>query len=608
MGRVVAGMISDVHGERSAAMKPVAAQAMGYGRNRSDPWWLFLLLLLALNAPNLMPWERALYPATWLIDLIDRVVKCTVLALVALALFRRPWKAWLAAWVLVLWWMPLSLAVRWVTEGPITSSLVGMAMATSAGELVSLVLSVSWFWLVLLLGWNLCMGLWVRWLRRQSAWEWRSRWRLSQGLICLALVLVGAYQKGVHQDRPPARTSASAAHDPFGEGDRPVGADGDLPYAFPFELPWALAQYWQAKQVVDSARTNLMELPTESRLVVDAASPDLVVLVVGESSSRSAWQLFNPAAPATTPRLLLRLAGQGLYLFEDVVAQSTSTRQAVPSMLSPQPLLWPDGRPNANATQSIVGLASQAGYRTTWLSNQAAVGKFDGVIAAYAEEAQSRAFLNPASFMQQGTHDEVLLAPLKRHLAAHPKVFVVLHTMGSHFRFDHRYPSAFEHFDSSKGVQLAYWNTVAYTDHVLDQVIELLERDGRKAALLYVSDHGQGLPEKKCNKAEVNRVTKEAYEVPAFVWLSASLRAARPEFGEQLKAQRDTPYTTAAVYQTLRDLMEAPASHSPGSMAQEQSFFSSPASHFPQRVVAPSLHWVEFRQAAARNPCFIGAP
>lgn len=602
-------MISDVHGERSAAMKPLAIQAMGSGRNGpTAPWWLLLLLLLALNVPNLMPWERALYPATWLIDLIDRLVKCIVLALVVLALFRKPWKAWLAAWVLVLWWMPISLAVRWVTEGPITSSLVGMAMATSAGELVSLVLSFSWLWMVLLLGWNLCMGLWVRWLRRQSAWEWRSRWRLSLGLICLALVLAGMYQKWGRQERMQAQTSVSAAHDPFGDGDRPVGADGDLPYAFPFELPWALAQYWQAKQVVDSARTNLKKLPAESGLAVDAASPDLVVLVVGESSSRSAWQLFNPAAPATTPLLLRRLASQGLYLFEDVVAQSTSTRQAVPSMLSPQPLMWPDGRPNANATQSIVSLASQAGYRTAWLSNQAAVGKFDGVIAAYAEEAQSRAFLNPASFMQQGTHDEVLLAPLKRHLAAHPKVFVVLHTMGSHFRFDHRYPPAFERFDSSKGDHQAYWNTVAYTDHVLDQVIEMLERDGRKAALLYVSDHGQGLPEKKCKKAEVNRVTKEAYEVPAFVWLSSSLRAARPEFGERLKAQRGTPYTTAAVYQTLRDLVEAPAPHVPVPIDQGQSFFSAPAIPVPQRVVAPSLHWVDFRPAAERNPCFIGAP
>lgn len=589
------------------AQQPAFLHVPAPGHSRAAAW-VFVLLLLLINLPNLMPWERQIYPETWWMDAVDRLFKCLLMTGLVLSLFSRPWKAWLVIWLLVGWWMPASIAVRVISESPITSSLVGMAMASSPAELWSLLSSLpALFWLGVV-AWNLAsMGL-VFWLRRHPDWCWIAPLRLRVLIIAAALLLAPVVLGMSKASSSSAETAWEPAHsDPFAAADTPIGLDGDLPFAFPYELAWAAAQYWQARQVVDVARAGLRQPAPAEELVVGDGAPEVVVLVIGESSARGAWRLFNPDAPATTPRLGERQRRDaGLLLFTNVVAQSTSTRQAVPSMLTPQPLLWPDGKPNAAATQSIVSLATRAGYATAWFSNQSAVGRYDGVIAAYADEAQTTAFLNPSSFFNQGSLDEVLLPAWQRHMASWPKVFAVLHTMGSHFRFDHRYPKGFGLFPESQDPRETYFNSVAYTDQLLADIIDRLEADGRPAVMVYVSDHGQGMAGDACQRSEFNRVTADAYEVPALVWLSGAYARQHPGTVRRLSALMAAPYTTAAVYQTLRDLIAGDAlSEDSVAAVQRPSLLRRPSTGARQMVVAPSMVWVDFQEAAARDRCLI---
>lgn len=587
-----------------------AGQVQAQGDSRGAVW-VFALLLLLVNLPNLMPWERQLYPDSWLMDAVDRLFKCLLMAALVLSLYSRPWKAWLVIWLLVGWWMPASIAVRVISESPITSSLVGMAMASSPAELWSLLSSLPVpFWLGAL-AWNLAsMGL-VLWLRQHPDWRWKASLRLRVFIIAAALLLAPVVLGMSKASSSSAEVVLRPAHaDPFAAADAPVGVDGDLPFAFPYELAWAAAQYWQARQVVNQARDSLRAPDPAEDLVTGPQSPEIVVLVIGESSSRSAWRLFNPDAPMTTPRLSQRLASDaGLRLFSNVVAESTSTREVVPSMLTPQPLLWPDGRPNPEATQSVVSLAGRAGYATAWFSNQSAVGKYDGVIAAYADEAQTTAFLNPSSFFNQGSFDAVLLPVWQRHMTARPRTFAVLHTMGSHFRFDHRYPAGYGPFPDAQTPRETYYNSVAYTDELLDTVIRALEADGRSAVMVYLSDHGQGLAGDECERSEINRVTADAYEVPALVWLSAPYLRQHPNAGRRLADNAAAPYTTAAVYQTLKDLMAGDAMpEARDTVALPPSFLRHPPPSARQMVVTPGMKWVNFPQAAARDRCLIKTP
>lgn len=581
----------------------------------ATPLWMLGLMLLVLNVPNLMPWERSYYPDTYVFDLVERLLKSVLFAILFLSLFARPWVAWLVAWFLFLWWLPVSVGIRWLSDTPITSNMVGMALASSAGELMNLAVSLPWWATPMLLAWNVFCALILFWLRRRSAWRWpwRMRWQLafvSGALLTIPVVShwSGSAEATVSTLSPTIDSDvAGGGRDAFAEGDKLIATDGTLHLAYPYELPWALAQYWQARNVILKAREQLRRSPVLNWLHPGSLSPEVVVLVIGESSSRQEWRLFTSNAKPTTPRLSARLdQGQALFLFTDVVAQSTATRQAVPSMLTSQPLIWPDGRSNEHPALSILSEAAAADYATAWFSNQAAVGKFDGAIAAYAEEAAVRAFLNPASFTNRGTYDDVLLPPLRKHVSNHSRALVVLHTMGSHFKFSHRYPPGFGSFGSDEDLTDTYRNSIEFTDQFLDSVMSELESTGRSAVLVYVSDHGQGLPEAQCNKPEINRVTAVAYEVPALVWLSPKFLSAFPTIGEILQGNQSHPYTTGAVYQTLRDLIESNGGATKAGNHDRESFLRAPGVVAPQMVVSPDQRWTDFKAAATRSPCFIG--
>ncbi|MEW5823862.1 MAG: phosphoethanolamine transferase, partial [Pseudomonadota bacterium] len=388
----------------------------------------------------------------------------------------------------------------------------------------------------------------------------------------------------------------------FKSADEPIEGGGLLANAFPYELPFSFFQYWRARQVVNDVREKFGSLPSENVFNVSVDSPEVVVLVIGESSSRRAWHLFDSEVEMTTPLLESRLHVRGLYPLSNVIAQSVSTRQSVPSMLTSQPLIWPDGTANENATQSIVSAAANAGYMTAWFSNQAAVGEHDGVVSTYAQEAHISAFLNPSGFWMKGSYDDVLLMPLERYLRNNVRVFVVMHTMGSHFDFSHRYPPGFGVFPFAEGVKETYLNSISYTDWFLEQVILMLERDGRSAVLLYASDHGQGLPGGECKRDRINRLSREAYEVPVFIWLSRSYESSHPAVAGLLKKNENFPYTLAAIPQTVVDLVNGVAVFGKG-CEDKQSFLRVQFGDSPQSIAIAPGRWVDFRRAVLRNPC-----
>lgn len=581
--------------------------------------WLFLLFVLAVNLPNLLwlqPNSSLLLNGT---EYLERLALCMLLAACFVCLFARPWLAWLSLWLLCLWWLPLALGVRFIAGTPITATMIGTAVATSPAELGNLLTSIRWYWFALFVFWNLLCWLLLYWLRCRPYLRWGWTFRGKTAFFCLAmlglphLVLrdnqvlpVVAAEQGesvIETERPAPLFAAGHPLYELDQADQQVGFSYRLPDAFPYELPWAVVQYSQARQAVKAIRAHLQQPDVAYGMQGYAPAAEVVVLVIGESSTRNAWSWFTPDVPATTPRLEARVAqGEYLFGFANTLAQSTATRQAVPSMLTAQPLIWPDGRPNPQATHSIVRMAAAAGYAAGWFSNQAAVGKHDGIIASYAEEADATAFLNPSGFHTQGNYDAVLLPALQRHLDMHERAFVVLHTMGSHFNYQHRYPAGFGLYPDTGDAREAYFNSVAYTDMILDSVIEMLSQDGRKAVLVYASDHGESIPGGSCDAGVANRNTRDAYEVPVLVWLSASYAQSRPHLAEQLNANARQPYTVAALPQTLLDLMRG----------DNQSVLPDPEvqSFVRQRVLrderAVADAWTRrFQQAVEANPCFV---
>ena len=112
------------------------------------------------------------------------------------------------------------------------------------------------------------------------------------------------------------------------------------------------------------------------------------------------------------------------------------------------------------------------------------------------------------------------------------------------------------------------------------------------------------MPGGVCQADSANRTTRDAYEVPALVWLSSAYAQAHPAMAEGLRAHQDHPYTVAAVPQTLLDLMRGDT-QAPVPDAATQSF-ARPARHSDANGREQVPVWTEkFEKAVAKNPCFM---
>jgi len=285
------------------------------------------------------------------------------------------------------------------------------------------------------------------------------------------------------------------------------------------------------------------------------------VLVVGESARPDHWGL-NGYGRNTTPRLTLK---DRLVSFRNVVTPWPATRLAVPVILVGQQTANHRALPDR---ASIVSLFKQAGFRTYWLSNQAPLGLHDSIISVHAQEADEVVFTNPTDYSRQGKDDGVLLPVFQRLLKhAAPKKFFVIHTLGSHKRYDQRYPSEFSRFkpadlgnmlaDPPEVVVNSYDNSIFFTDHVLAELIAALELNWHsRSALMYLSDHGQTLPLNGCQEDGHGRSNEADFRVAALLWVSESIDRVRPQILQRAAKRRDEPLESVGAFHTLTELAD----------------------------------------------------
>ena len=281
------------------------------------------------------------------------------------------------------------------------------------------------------------------------------------------------------------------------------------------------------------------------------------VLVIGESSRRRDWQLFGYAR-ATNPELS---KVQNLVPLTRFITTWPESIAAIPMVLTRRKPAMAWNAPWHEA--SILRAMAEAGYETYWISNQQAIGEFDSPVSMYAYEAEHVEWLNHASWTAPNSYDGDLVQPLKDALAAsNHDLFIVLHMMGSHVKYDYRYPKAFEHWtptqiappDAGTHIERArdsYDNTILYTDHVLAEVIKALNHSGAVSALWFESDHGELLPTPTCDREGHGVGTVPEYEIPALFWYSNSYDEAFPRRVATLKSHANRRTLSADTFESL---------------------------------------------------------
>jgi glucan phosphoethanolaminetransferase (alkaline phosphatase superfamily) len=263
---------------------------------------------------------------------------------------------------------------------------------------------------------------------------------------------------------------------------------------------------------------------------------------------------------------------------------------AVPLLLTRKPIAYKGFAWNE---ASILRAMQEAGYETWWISNQLAIGKYDSPVSTYAMEAQHLEFVNHATWVERGNFDSDLLDPLRKVLTETPQknLFIVLHMMGSHLPYDLRYPTTFKQFapiisDKDSAVpqglrfQNSYDNTILYTDHILNQIIDILNKSNAVSALWFESDHGETLPTPTCSMSGHGIGTRYDYMIPALFWYSDAYASNFPDRVTQLRKNADKRLLSASTFETLIDMAGV---NFPGH-DESWSLFSSQWTYHPRIV------------------------
>ena len=549
---------------------------------------LFLLLTyLALSAvpfvPMLLgkPLERP-----WQVLGVEFV--CWV---AAWAVFKRP--AWFH-WLLIPAFLALPAEVylfAYYGQG-ISTHHLGIIAETSPKEAMEFLGQKVWLMLAVMAGvivwW---VASWVAARRtRELDWNDNSRWVILAALAIGAAVWAYGDEFGIaakpakaasaptgaiHLVKASVTAPASASADPAagrtGWKLRPLARWARLPFDFD-----AFAQSWPFGLMARGAdfykeRTYLAELGQRSasfrfgahQLAPDG-EPETVVLVLGESSRSDRWSL-NGYERDTNP--LLRQEANVVNL-PDVITSVSATRLSVPVIISRKPAT--QSLKDGFSEKSFITAYKEAGFKTFWLSNQVSFGRFDTPVSVFAKEADVIEFLNLGGFANNSNYDEVLFGPFKNALADRaPKKLIVIHSLGSHWNYSHRYPQQFDKWqpslfgidkpvytDTKIKPQLnnSYDSSILYTDWFLAQLIGSLKQSQQRSSMLYVSDHGQTLYDKSCKLAFHGHNTQYEFHVPALLWYSDQYQARYPGKVEQLVRNKGARLATENMFHTLLDL------------------------------------------------------
>ena len=293
-----------------------------------------------------------------------------------------------------------------------------------------------------------------------------------------------------------------------------------------------------------------------------------VVLVIGESLRQASWSL-GTYPRETTPRLS---GVPGLIAYSNATAGASLTRTAVPLMIS---RATPADFNRHLEEKTLLGLFAEAGYETWWLSNQEQLGINNTTITAHTVEADHVAFFNRSGLSRVASvtpHDDILLSPLTQALntaGGSPRRFVIMHTMGSHWDYNFRYPDDFDYWQPSlRGVTgytigdiriktemiNAYDNSIRFTDDFLAETIALLQSAPRPGVLIFMSDHGENLFDD--HRMLTGHAHDSAWElqVPLFFWATESYRARYPDIWKQVMDHRDSPVSADNLFYSVAEL------------------------------------------------------
>ena len=350
---------------------------------------------------------------------------------------------------------------------------------------------------------------------------------------------------------------------------------------YPVNVCYNLYLAFERNAASENYREASKHFKFDARSEHDAEAPEVYVMVVGETARAHNFSLYG--YPRDTNPLLSKTPG--IIAFPDAMTQSNTTHKSVPMLLSAASA---EDFERLFHEKGILAAFKEAGFHTVFISNQQPNHSF---IDFLGEQADEHYFLK-TEYASKGNHyDEELLKKLDEILPEadasssshyrYRKLFVVLHTYGSHFNYQERYPRSFAYFkpdsrseakpENRQDLLNAYDNTIRYTDYILHGIVERLQKwekvqakvlaktqantqaktDGvycqPTSAMLYTSDHGENIfdDDRRLFLHAAPKASDYELHVPFIIWTSEGFGKQYPGTWKALEENRTKQVQTS---------------------------------------------------------------
>lgn len=313
----------------------------------------------------------------------------------------------------------------------------------------------------------------------------------------------------------------------------------------------------------------------------EADEREIYVFVVGETARACNFGVYGYPRP-TTPYLQ---SDSNVVVFRDALTESNTTHKSVPMLLS---AISAQNFSDIYKQKSIITAFKEAGYYTIFLSNQRPNHSF---IDYFGDEAHFSTFIKEDMPEHANCLDGDLLPLLKQQLNSckSNKIFVVLHTYGSHFNYRERYRNEDSYFKPDTAMDAkfknkemlvnAYDNTIRYTDMLLSSLTGLLKEHGGSSAIVYTSDHGEDIFDDDRRMFLHASPIPSYYQlhVPLVFWASDDYIDRHPAEWQALNANRDQAVTgSKEIFHTMLNLAGITANLRSDSLSLASPEFKSP--------------------------------
>ena len=336
-----------------------------------------------------------------------------------------------------------------------------------------------------------------------------------------------------------------------------------LRMVYPINLFISIDEGLHSYKELNEQNEGVAHFVFEAKKRKEIAEREIYIFVIGETARYSNFSI-NGYERETNPLLYKT---ENLTSYSNVYSQANLTAYSLPTFLT-----------RATATnfdlskkeKTVVDAFKEAGFSTYWIANQLSEWHLIRSIGSRADGF----YYDLTDFEEVNVLDENMWCYLNKVLEKkEAKQFIVIHTLGSHFKYNMRYPDSFKKFspdlsDLSKFSRISkklktelinsYDNSILYTDYFLANTIEKLKEENAISYLFYVSDHGENLydDEEDMTFHGTIKTSKWELHVPLILWTSDEYKQVFNEKVRAINENKDEKLSTTVVFHSLLDMAD----------------------------------------------------